>query len=229
MHDDAADYHGLQVTRSPREVLQRPAGHPGCQYYGNSHYVLHSTGNLLTSGGNECAVIFTSYAPCKMEIAGAQPDQAVCPLAEEYTRLAMRMEKFVSHRKAASFLAAETEVPVEKSVGEITDLLVRSGARSLRMDYEGQRVCGVSFDLLTPAGVIPYKLPLRIDPVFQRLQKARPPGNRVNSAERDRAQAERTAWRLLVWWLKARSSALSTWGWSRTPRCSHRTCLARTA
>jgi len=80
---------------------------------------------------------------------------------------------------------------------------VRSGARSLHMNYEGQRVTAVSFDLATPAGIVAYKLPLRIDPVFERLQQARPPENRARSAERDRAQAERTAWRLLVWWLKA--------------------------
>jgi len=83
MHDDAEDYHGLQVTGSPREVLRRPAR---CRFYGNSNVVLKRTGQLFSSGGNECAVIFDAYAPCKMEMAGIQPDESMCPLAEKYLR-----------------------------------------------------------------------------------------------------------------------------------------------
>jgi hypothetical protein len=83
MPDDAEDYNGLPAVLSPREIRHKPAGNPGCKFYGNSAIVLRATGRLLMSGGNECALIATSYAPCAMEIAGAKPDEGACPIAEE--------------------------------------------------------------------------------------------------------------------------------------------------
>lgn len=76
-HDDAADYDSLPSLR----VMREPRGHPGCRYYGNSHTILRATKELVSSGGNECALIHTSYAPCEMTMAGMQPDQALCPRA----------------------------------------------------------------------------------------------------------------------------------------------------
>jgi hypothetical protein len=56
----------------------------GCRYYGKSHAVLEATGMLVSQNGNECALVFTSYSPCAMEIAGKQPDQDLSEIAIAY-------------------------------------------------------------------------------------------------------------------------------------------------
>jgi hypothetical protein len=51
-----------------------------------SHTVLKAAGLLRSQGGNECAVIFDSFAPCKMERLGFDPDETRCPIARGYLR-----------------------------------------------------------------------------------------------------------------------------------------------
>lgn len=48
-----------------------------CPYYGKNGMF----GKLLPQGGNECALIITSYSPCAMEMDGEEPEAARCPLA----------------------------------------------------------------------------------------------------------------------------------------------------
>jgi hypothetical protein len=57
---------------------------PRCKYYGQSHIVFQRTGKLLGQHGNECALIFSSFAPCKMELAGAEPDEEFCPIVARH-------------------------------------------------------------------------------------------------------------------------------------------------
>jgi hypothetical protein len=45
-------------------------------------------GELVDQRGNECAVVFDSYSPCKMETLGYQPDETRCPRACTYQRIA---------------------------------------------------------------------------------------------------------------------------------------------
>lgn len=59
------------------------------------------------------------------------------------------------------------------------------------------------------AMVVPYKLPVRIEPVFQYLQNRRADAwSKNNYAERDRNKAERIAWRQLFWWLKSQMALI---------------------
>lgn len=107
--------------------------------------------------------------------------------------------------KQKSLFTESTEVPVSKSVGEITGLLVGSGASNINSEYEGGKIVGFSFTLRVGQNVLEYKLPVRVTPVEKifngRRDKSRqfPAGWR----ERDRDQAERVAWRQLYWWLKS--------------------------
>lgn len=61
---------------------------PACRYYGRSHAILRMFGELVNQRGNECAVVFDSYSPCKMETLGYQPDETRCPRACTYQRIA---------------------------------------------------------------------------------------------------------------------------------------------
>jgi hypothetical protein len=58
----------------------------GCRYYGKSHAALEAAGVLVDQHGNECAVVFTSFAPCKMEIDTFVPNETICPIARGYAR-----------------------------------------------------------------------------------------------------------------------------------------------
>jgi hypothetical protein len=108
--------------------------------------------------------------------------------------------------KQQSIFTENTEVPVSKSIGEIMGLLVRAGAVSINQELEGGKVIGLSFVIPVSGGRIPYKLPVRVDPVFEKLNGRREKWgqySRVTMAEKDREQAERVAWRQLFWWLKS--------------------------
>lgn len=50
-----------------------------CRYYGK-HWAGTDFG-LIDSGGNQCAAMTRAYAPCRMEIMGATPDEGQCSLA----------------------------------------------------------------------------------------------------------------------------------------------------
>lgn len=50
-----------------------------CRYYGK-HWAGTDFG-LIDSGGNQCAAITRAYAPCRMEVQGAAPDETTCGLA----------------------------------------------------------------------------------------------------------------------------------------------------
>lgn len=98
-----------------------------------------------------------------------------------------------------------TDVPVAKSIGEITRLLIDSGARNISSDYDAGRVTGFSFVLQIGSNQIPYKLPVRVEPVLKIFSDRRKKTRHYPTdwQGRDRDQAERVAWRQLFWWLKA--------------------------
>ena len=66
---------------APFTALTKPCG---CRYYGCSHAVLKIYGELAEQRGNECAVVFDSFAPCKMELLGHAPDETRCPRSLRY-------------------------------------------------------------------------------------------------------------------------------------------------
>lgn len=53
----------------------------GCRFYGRSHAALESFHVLWDQGGNECALITTSYSPCRMERLGLPVIEYLCPIA----------------------------------------------------------------------------------------------------------------------------------------------------
>jgi len=113
----------------------------------------------------------------------------------------------MSAAKKTQLFTETTEVPVERSLAEITGLLIRAGACAINTNFApGGKVESVSFVLPYGAGRIPYLLPARVDPVFKKLNGQRSRWGRFPQHEmvaKDREQAERVAWRQLFWWLKS--------------------------
>lgn len=103
-----------------------------------------------------------------------------------------------------------TEITAEKSAGEIHMLLMHAGAEAILMEYKDKKISGFNFKLNINEQSIPFRLPIRIEPIFKYLQKQRDPRNRAKKAERDQEQAERVAWRQLLRWIQAQFAMIDT-------------------
>jgi hypothetical protein len=105
--------------------------------------------------------------------------------------------------KQKPIFTESTDVPVAKSIGEIMGLLVQAGAVAINQELDGGRVTGLSFVIRVPDGQLPFRLPVRVDPVFQKLNGRRNHWDQTKHKAKDREQAERVAWRQLYWWMKS--------------------------
>jgi hypothetical protein len=55
-----------------------------CRFHGHAH------GAAFPTLGNQCGAIFEAHAPCKLELAGAAPDEQACDLAQRLIGAAVR-------------------------------------------------------------------------------------------------------------------------------------------
>lgn len=121
-----------------------------------------------------------------------------------------------ARKKARPFLkAADSDVPVERSIESIKEMVRKYGASGFGMseDYRNG-VVQVSFVLNTPDGQhVPVQIPVRIQRVYDVLYgDAKLNGNQhatVSQVEQNRRhQAERTAWRQLHLLVEANLTAV---------------------
>jgi hypothetical protein len=60
---------------------------PNCPFYGRALFMGILGGKppfvLVDQEGNQCALVMTAYAPCRMEIDGDTPDWRTCLLVRE--------------------------------------------------------------------------------------------------------------------------------------------------
>lgn len=113
--------------------------------------------------------------------------------------------------------ARDTAVSVEKSQQDIVGLLRRYGARDFGFDEDPDTdVATVRFRVKGSGGLFPVELRVHVDQVYVAMYGDKQPRRGAVAAsekyrreitDKWRAQARRTAWRLLVDWLDA---ALST-------------------
>lgn len=80
----------------------------------------------------------------------------------------------MSSTKRKPLFTESTEVDSAKSIGEIQGLFLQAGARGIHYEYDDSgKMTGMSFTLPYGHGQISYKLPARIEPVFENLQNRR--------------------------------------------------------
>lgn len=93
-----------------------------------------------------------------------------------------------------------TSVEAAKSIGEITGILSRFGARTITTDYDDNgNVSGLCFVILIEGLPLSIRLPCNVDGVYASLEGAKGVPKRLIS----RLQARRVAWRILKDWLEA--------------------------
>jgi hypothetical protein len=109
-----------------------------------------------------------------------------------------------------------TEVPADKSVGQIVALLSRKQAQSITQEFlEDGRVKAISFSMKVGVGFVSFQLPANIEGVHGILQKEAPYNN-YRQCSRDayfaklRSQAERIAWRIVKDWVEAQMAMIES-------------------
>lgn len=103
-----------------------------------------------------------------------------------------------------------TKISAERTAQEIGALLAEAGASAVLTEYDvKKKISGFSFKLRVGLQDVPFSLPVRIDPVFRRLQSRRKRHRYRNECE-DRNQAERIAWRQLLRWIQAQWAMIDT-------------------
>jgi hypothetical protein len=106
-------------------------------------------------------------------------------------------------KKRTSIYLQTTEVSAARTSGEIQQILIRAGASQIATDYGPDgRATGMRFTVANGKLNEAYSLPIRTEPLYERLQKQRQ-RYRIRNADKDRVQAEQIAWRQLLTWLKA--------------------------
>jgi len=92
-----------------------------------------------------------------------------------------------------------TTIAAEKTASEIGTILAKGGAASVSTMFETGKPVGIGFSLRTPHGDRHFELPVNVDGVMAALKADR----RTSARQRERAQAERTAWRVTKDWIAA--------------------------
>ena len=105
-------------------------------------------------------------------------------------------------RKDTLFMET-TEVSAERSAGEITSLLIRTGAQQIATDYRDGKIAGLRFTLQVTGQTLLFELPARTEPVYKILLKRKTGILSDRDKENLRARAERIGWRQLYRWTQA--------------------------
>lgn len=96
-----------------------------------------------------------------------------------------------------------TTVSAQKTVAEITAILVAHKAQSILTNYKNEEIESLSFIIPTAYGDMPIKLPVNVEAVQKVL-------NRQCRSNIDRQRALRVAWRILKDWLRAQCAIVDT-------------------
>ena len=111
---------------------------------------------------------------------------------------------------------ATTAVPADKTAIEIEEMLRKHGCDKIAKEYESGRIKAIFFQMNTAEGNMPFKLPVNVDPIYTLMlaekTAMRKYAYRIPSdiQAKIHAQAERTAWRIIAWWLKSQLALIQT-------------------
>ena len=106
-----------------------------------------------------------------------------------------------------SLLNYTTTVPVHRTLGQVTELLVKAGARQMMTEYAADGApTGLTFAIAVEGGAVAFSLPVHVHRVVAVMQKDR----RIPPRYRTPEQGERVAWRIMKDWLEAQLAIVAT-------------------
>jgi hypothetical protein len=99
-----------------------------------------------------------------------------------------------------------TTVSVHRTIGEITEMLVKAGARGVMQEYgDHGRVTALKFVIPFDRAMLSYALPIDADRVRKVLAEQRVAGKYL-----ELAHCERVAWRIVRDWIAAQLAIIET-------------------
>ena len=101
-----------------------------------------------------------------------------------------------------------TEVPAERTIGEIQKMLSSHGVTAMMTEYDGPHVSAVSFQIKVNDKPLGFKLPCNWKAVMEIMRPKNPRNiydakRKAAQEEALKAQAIRVAWRIIHTWVKA--------------------------
>ena len=100
---------------------------------------------------------------------------------------------------------ATTKIPAEKTAGEISTLLSKSGmVKYIQTEYDAGDIVGISFIILAGEQKVPFRLPAKWQPVLDAMKKDRHTPKHLHTPE----QARRVAWRQVLRWVQAQMALI---------------------
>ena len=109
-----------------------------------------------------------------------------------------------------------TKVPPAQTAGEITGILIGLGATDISTQVADGELSGMSFNVQIQEERLAYKLPIRWKPISQMMVNERIASRRREGPLEDdvvariQEQAKRTAWRIVLEWLKVQMAFVET-------------------
>lgn len=94
-------------------------------------------------------------------------------------------------------------MPINRIFDNIQKMLVAHGAKQIMFDYDNGLAVGIMFTVQTPKGVLPIKLPVRIEKIKKVFDND---GVRY----KDELQPYRTGWKNIHDWIAAQMAMLDT-------------------
>jgi len=98
-----------------------------------------------------------------------------------------------------------TGINAAKTVAEIQTNLSKHGATAILIEYGNGEPTALSFKVLTPHGILPFRLPIDPKKVLAVIQR-----QKVPKAYSNYEQAVKVAWRLLKDWVAVQMAYLET-------------------
>lgn len=105
-----------------------------------------------------------------------------------------------------SLLNYTTKVPVQRTVGQVQELLVRAGATSITARYEAADTVGLTFVVDTEYGRRAFSLPVDGRAVYDVMRA----DTKVPRSLKTIEQAQRVAWRITKDWVEAQLAIIAT-------------------
>lgn len=113
---------------------------------------------------------------------------------------------------ADALFMESTEIAPERTAIDIRKELLKARASKIMDEYDpAGKLIAMTFSIDTPAGDLPFRLPVRVEPVFKLLKERRKPQWKASEyAKTDRIKAERIAWRQAYRWVQAQVAMVQT-------------------
>ena len=106
-----------------------------------------------------------------------------------------------------SLLNYSTTIKAAKTASEVTQILVKGGARQIMSEFDSEgNASGISFAIETPDGVRGFTLPVNAEPILRIIKKDAKVPQRLKTLE----QAHNIAWRITKDWLEAQMALIAT-------------------